>query len=312
MHTWAHDCTVMHTTKLSDLVRTDSPEAVLEEVELVLGRSIPEFNHDPVREAFKASRSLYAGTYPGYRACNTDYHDFQHITDTFLAMARLVHGAILHGNKFSERSVALGMIAVLFHDAGYIQELHDRQGTGAKHTPVHVRRSMTFLERHRSSYGLSASETDACCAMILCTDLDADIAAIQFPSPEVALLGKILAAADLLAQMADRTYLEKLVFLYEEFREGQVSGYRNELDLLRKTIKFYDLIAERFKTKLDGVDRFMGAHFAQRWNIDADLYYESIERQRDYLCHILQMPESQVLEQLRRGGMVKPDRTKSS
>jgi len=223
----------MRTTKLSDLLRTDSPEAVLGEAEQILGLIAPAFDCDPVRKAFAACRSLYAGTYPGYRACNTDYHNFQHITDTFLAMVRLIHGATLHGKSFSERSVVLGLIAVLFHDAGYIQELYDSQGTGAKHTPVHVRRSMAFLKRHGPGCGLTANEADACCAMILCTDLDVDLATIQFPYADVALLGKVLAAADLLAQMADRTYLEKLVFLYEEFREGQVSGYRNELDLLR-------------------------------------------------------------------------------
>jgi len=67
-------------------------------------------------------------------------------------------------------------------------------------------------------------------------------------------------------------------------------------------------IAERFKTKLEGVDQFMAAHFAQRWNINADLYCESIERQRIYLSHILQLPESQVLDQLRRGAPVRPGR----
>ena len=35
---------------------------------------------------------LYAGTYPGYHACDTDYHDMRHILDVTLAAARLYDG----------------------------------------------------------------------------------------------------------------------------------------------------------------------------------------------------------------------------
>ncbi len=36
--------------------------------------------------------SLFQGRFPGYKACDTPYHNLRHTTDVFLGMARLVHG----------------------------------------------------------------------------------------------------------------------------------------------------------------------------------------------------------------------------
>ena len=90
--------------------------------------------------------------------------------------------------------------------------------------------------------------------MILCTDLSADISAIDFSSDAIGLLGKMLGTVDLLAQMADRTYLEKLLFLYHEFSEARVGDYKDEIDLLRKTVIFYDFIDRRLKNG-SGINR---------------------------------------------------------
>jgi len=119
-------------------LQMDSPEAVLNEV-LVIPRIIsPGFDVAPVIPVFMATVDLYEGRYPGYGACNTQYHDPDHITDTFLAMARLIHGAVIKGESFSESEITLGLMAALLHDAGYIQETRDRDGTGSKFTKIHV------------------------------------------------------------------------------------------------------------------------------------------------------------------------------
>jgi hypothetical protein len=163
---------------------------------------------------------------------------------------------------------------------------------------------MDFLERHGFDHGLSEEEIIAGRALILCTDLYRDLSKIKFPSSSVEILGKMLGAADLLAQMADRTYLEKLMFLYQEFREGEVEGFENEEDLLRKTVSFYDFINQRLETQLGAADRFMKSHFVSRWNIDADLYHVAIEKQKEYLERILQIPGSNPMDHLRRSGIV--------
>jgi hypothetical protein len=71
-------------------------------------------------------------------------------------MAGLMHGASLTGLLFSGREVNIGMIAALICDKGYIQELVDHSGTGAKHTLAHIERSIAFLRDYYKgdpSYG---------------------------------------------------------------------------------------------------------------------------------------------------------------
>jgi hypothetical protein len=114
----------------------------------------------------------------------------------------------------------------------------------------------------------------------------------------------MLGAADLLAQMADRTYLSKLLFLYHEFREGKVGDYESEVDLLRKTVGFFDFINHRLETVLGATHRLMRSHFASRWGIHGDLYDEAIEKQKNYLKQILEMSDTDPRDYLRREGIV--------
>jgi len=294
----------MEHKRLYDLIDMDSPDAVLREVVTILASMFSEASADRIENAFETASDLYHGRYPGYRACTTKYHDYRHIYETFLAMARLAHGAVLGGLSLSREKILTGLTAALLHDAGYIQESSDNDGTGGKHTIIHVRRSMDFVERNASAFRIADNEIQPCQIMIYCTDLAADFDSIVYPSREVELLGKMLAAADLLAQMADRTHLEKLLYLYQEFREGMVSGYDSAEDLLRKTVGFYDLVHERFTKKLDGVDRYMPLHFKARWGIDSDLYRIAIEHEKEYLYRILKDADCDMLEHLRRKGIM--------
>lgn len=287
------------------MLEIDSPDALLKEVETILHLMSPDFDLAPVNAVFDATVRLFAGKYPGYRRCNTRYHDLFHTTGVFLAMARLIHGAVLGGNIIADRYILLGLTAALFHDAGYIQEKHDRTGTGAKYTNTHVRRSMDFLERQAAAFGLSPEEIVWGRAMILCTDPGVAIPEIVFPSGSAEFLGKMLAVADFLAQMADRMYLEKLLFLYQEFREGGVTLFENETDLLQKTLSFYTFSDERIRMLMDKSGCFLRLHFASRWNKPENLYRIAMEKQKSYLEKILKMPESGILAQLKRGGIVK-------
>lgn len=294
----------MQNKQLSELVDTNPPENALDEVRSILRMISPDFDLDPMTRAFATIVQLFSGNYPGYRACNTQYHDLQHTTDTFLAMSRVVHGAWLHGEHLTRRHIVLSLICALFHDTGYIQEENDREGTGAKYTADHVVRSAEFLRRHGSGHGLSEKEIESGRAMIFCTDMGLDISTIEFPSERIEFLGRALCAADLMAQLADRTYLEKLLFLYREFKEAEVGEYEDELDLLRKTTGFFELIGQRLEMILSPLHRYMALHFESRWNLNADLYQEAIERQKDYLFRILNLRGSDPLQCLRRAGIV--------
>jgi hypothetical protein len=291
--------------QMANIVNMDSPEAVLDEVLVILDLISAKFDAAPVTAAFNTAVSLFKGTYPGYQACTTGFHDLRHTTDTFLSMARLIHGAVLEGESFSHRQMALGLITALLHDAGYIQEEHDREGTGGKYTATHVQRSMDFLERSSAEYGLSKEEIADGQAMILCTSLTEDFSTMVFSSPEIELLGKMLATADLLAQMADRLYLEKLLFLFHEFTEGKVAAYESEADLIRNTVGFYASMTKRLDTTLGAADHFMGPHFASRWNIEANLYHEAMEKHKNHLQKILEVPDADPHDYLRRAGIAK-------
>ena len=292
------------------LFQPDTADGVLNEVLEILHLISPGFDHAKVSNVFNDVNRIYAGNYPGYRACNTDYHDFPHVCAVFLAMARLIHGAVIDKVSFTERHCVLGLIATILHDVGYIQEENDRIGTGAKYTKTHVQRSMDFLSRHGSEYGLSSREIATARNIIRCTDLAVEISTIRFTDPQSELLGKMLATADLLAQLADRLYLEKLSFLYHEYKEGGVGDFNSELDVLKNAIGFYDLFKERLQNKLDGVDRFMISHFAMRWNIKKNVYLDQIAKQKNYLQKILEKPDTDPRDFLRRGGITEKVRTK--
>jgi hypothetical protein len=294
----------MNDIQLYNLIPMDSPQDVLDEAIVILDLISPDFDTAPVTSAFNMVVNLFSGKYPGYRVCNTEYHDLRHTIETFLAMARLIHGAVLDGETFTDRHISLGLIAAFLHDAGYIQEEHDKDGTGSKHTTNHVQRSMDFLERHGSELGLSYEEITDGRAIIIGTDLAVDISTIVFTSDKVELLGKMLGSADMLAQMADRIYLEKLLFLYSEFKEAGIGDYESQVDLLQKTLAFYDFIAQRLKTTLDATDRFVSSHFASRWGTHANLYHVAIAKQRNYLEQILEIQDSDPRAHLRRGGIV--------
>jgi hypothetical protein len=294
----------MNSKRLYDLINMNSAEGLLRETETALQMVFPSMDAGRLTRAFQDTMSLYAGNYPGYQACSTGYHDFQHCAETLLAMSRLVHGAAAEGVKLPYAAVELGLIAALLHDAGYVQEKDDTIGAGGKHTQSHVRRSMDFAGHYGRQNNFAADAILACQAMICGTDIDADFDAIIWPSRDVELLGKMLAAADLLAQMADRAHLEKLFYLYQEFQEGMVSGFNSAEDLLRKTIDFYSRADARFKNNLESVDRFMEAHFMQRWGIQDDLYRLAIESEKNYLLNIMRLEDREMRRRLRRKGIV--------
>jgi len=287
------------------LVNMEDPQSVLEEVKAIVSVMMPDFDFEPLNRAFRDVVSLFHGQYPGYRKCNTEYHDLKHTTDALLAMTRLLHGAVLNKQVFSEKGVKLGLISALLHDTGYIQTADDNVGTGAKFTFTHISRSILFMEKYLSENGYSKEDIESCRAILECTGLNVEISEINFGSAQIEMLGKMLGTADLLGQMADRTYLEKLPFLYREFKEGNVSSFETELDMLKKTPGFSYGTLERFEHELGGVNRYMRDHFRARWGIDEDLYITSIKNQVKYLEYLLENHEDDYRNYMRRGNMIK-------
>ena len=288
----------------TDLFQIDSPKALLDEVIDMLHSVWPSIQTDAICNTFKAVNDLYVGKFPGYSACSTGYHDLSHANTAFLAMARLINGAVLDNRKFGENDVVAGLTAALVHDAGYIQEASDRIGTGAKYQADHELRSINFLNRHGEDFGLLPEEVHAARTMISCTDMEMGISSVRFPSHPIEFLAKLLASADLLAQLADATYLEKLLFLFYEFREAGVGNYKCESDILKNSLSFFDVFEDRLNLLWIEADRFMELHFAAWSNIDENPYRRAINGHKNYLVKILNSNGANPFHHLRRAGIV--------
>ncbi|WP_051693836.1 HD domain-containing protein [Desulfohalovibrio reitneri] len=259
----------------------------------------PETDTEAMRLAYADVVRLFRGEYPGYRACTTAYHDLDHTLAVSLASARLAHGAFVSGRPFPARDLLLLHMAAIFHDVGYIQRDDDTEGSGAKYTVGHEERGIQFLSDYLGRRGARGRDIRDCAGMIRCTNLSVSPSDLSFSTPGRETLGKMLGAADLLAQVADRWYLEKLFYLYREFHEAEVEGFESELDLLRKTQGFYEHVARRrMDEELDGVDRYMLPHFRARWDLEVDPYQDSIRRNLEYLQTVLATWRDRAAEKL--------------
>ena len=252
---------------------------------------------------FDDVRALYEGKYEGDKACDTEYHDFRHVIDVTLASLRITDSLMLNGEKFNKNNVFLVGIAAVFHDTGYIPEIDDPVANGAVYTSTHVRRSMVFAEKYMSERGYSVDDIEKTKQMILITDLSVKIKEVTFIDDETERFAKILASADLIGQMADRIYLEKLLFLYREFEIGQIP-YASEADLLNKTIGFCKIMDNRLEHDLDGVNKHLLLHFKKRYDIDEDLYRKGMDSNLKYLTKILEEHPGHHREFLRRDKIV--------
>ncbi|MCD6308908.1 MAG: hypothetical protein J7M24_07940 [Candidatus Latescibacteria bacterium] len=289
---------------LADLIPRDDHDALFSEIERTIASVRPAVDFDTLETVFRDIIRLYNGEYPGFSRCRTEYHDLRHTLFAFVAMSRLMHGYIVAGESITERSVLLGLISALMHDTGYIQTDDDHDGTGAKYTLKHIARSIHFMQKYFIGHGFSSSDYTFCKHCILCTNINAVLDEIDFSTEEEATVGKMLGISDLISQTSDRSYLEKLIFLYLEFVEGNVQGFANELDLLTKTIGFFDFTLKRFATEFDSLNEYMIHHFRARYNIDADLYFLAIKKNLSYLTLLMDNNRGDFHNYLRRDGIL--------
>jgi hypothetical protein len=284
----------------TELLDIRDHQTILKEVKHIASLIYPQFDFQHIDKAFSDIEKLFIGRYPGYRNCNTHYHDIRHTLTVFLAMTRLIHGAHLSGCKFNEEEINIGIISALMHDTGYIQRLDDNTGTGAKYTLIHISRSIKFVQDYYKENIYFHDHLNSFAAILSCTGMSIDIAEIAFPSVKMEIIGKIMGTADLLAQMADRFYLEKLIHLFYEFEEARVPGFESELDLLRKTVNFYSMTKARFENNLGNVNRYMIDHFKLRWDLEKNIYDEAIEKNINYLKYVLKSNQKNIHTSLRR------------
>src|ERR1043165_2090040 len=203
-------------------VDTRIPPEVEEQVKSIYQDVYPEGHPSFVGLAFDWASQCFNGRYADYQAIDALYHDFEHTLQGTLCLARLLHGR--HEAKalpvLSQKGFELGLLAILFHDTGYLKERGDTEGTGAKFTLIHVDRSAQFAREFLSDKGYAEGDIKAIQNMIACTGVNVNLGAIAFASELERNVGFALGTADLLGQMAAHDYIDKLPILYSEFAES--------------------------------------------------------------------------------------------
>jgi hypothetical protein len=265
-------------TRLYDLTNIKSPSETFAEIKKILLLVDPSFAPLLIENVYNDIIRLFNGYYPGYRASNTKYHNLEHTCAVTLATARLIHGLHVQNKTFSSRVIQLGLIGALFHDSGLIQKEEENDGTGAQYTIGHEERSITLMKEYLSAKDFTKENLLDCSHIIMCTKLSLSLDEIPFRSEETKKMGKVLGSADLIAQMADRNYLEKLPLLFLEFKEAGMAGFETPLELFKNTEEFYHSVArKRLAEEMGNVSSASLYHFKKRWGIERDLYAESIK-----------------------------------
>lgn len=296
-------------SEINDLFANSDPGTVWRKTASILARTKPDYDICQIKAVYDDVMSVFRGDYPGYSSIKTLYHDKSHTLDVFLCAVRLIHGVNISGTPLNGEEITLIMIAALMHDIGYSQLDGEDGGTGAQYTQTHVKRGIAFMKKYVVEKHLPLHFTAQLEPMLSGTDPALKFAQIDFPSERCRLLGQIVATADLTGQMADRTYLEKLLFLYLEFKEAHFGNYQNMYDLLRQTNTFYSLTREKLDGALGGMYAKLKYFFQDVMGVENNYYLESIEKNIAYLDKVVALNEVEFISMLKRGGIAEKSRT---
>ena len=301
---------------VTNRVDVSSPTAVRQAVADIFADLYPDTAFDSVWLAFLDFERFFGGLDRNYRGVDTAYHDIQHTLDITLAMARLIAGyersAATEHRLGADRAI-LGLITALYHDAGYLRHRERDRAciSGAEYTLTHVSRSAEFLRAYLPTLGLDRFVAVAT-QIVHFTGYEFSLDSIELDHPLDSTVGHLLGTADLIAQMADRCYLEKCRDrLFAEFvlggiaietdAEGAIVRYGSGKDLLAKTLTFYDRSARyRLESNFSHAYRYLEAYFE-----DENPYIVFIKKNLDYLTQILSSEQWDALR--RRPPCIMPD-----
>ena len=290
---------------VTNSVNTTEPTAVRGEINRIYVGLYPNGSTSALTRAFADCTRLYQGRYPGYRACDTAYHNLQHTLDVGLAMARLMDGyerSSERAEPLGARLFSFGVITALFHDIGYLRHRHDtRHQNGAEYTLRHVSRGGRFLEDYMRELGM-ADLAQVASRIIHFTGYEMPVSEIDVPNATFRRLGHMLGSADILAQMADRCYLEKCHDrLYPEFVAGGLAQpaegpnpatvrFTSADDLMRKTPAFYAVASHRLNELLGAAYAYASTHFGGQ-----NLYLDEVDKNIQHAQRVAGLTDVRVL-----------------
>jgi hypothetical protein len=263
---------------VTDSVRTTDPASVSAEVIRIYRGLFEDASAGELERAFQDVAALYRGKHPDYYACDTEYHDIQHVMDVTLAMARLMDG-YQRGRKAHEEALTrelfvVGLLSALFHDFGYLRRRNDRTHQyGAEYTLTHVSRGSAYLRHYVTELGMEDKYARAASMVVHFTGYERPAETIRINDMLMRRIGHMLGTADIIAQMSDRCYLEKCRDrLFPEFVLGGLAGRRRAgmrklplfssgEDLVQKTPNFYLSATKRLDLQLARAYEYAARHF---------------------------------------------------
>jgi hypothetical protein len=295
---------------VTDRIRTTDLKQVSAEVARLYKGLYNGTPSESIERAFADIQKLYAGEHPEFQPCDTEYHDIQHVLDVTLAMARLMDGYERSRNGSGSPALpaacfSLGVITALFHDFGYLRRRGDRKHRyGAEYTITHVTRGSKHLLDYLPRVGLKRY-AGAGSTLVHYTGYERPAETIPLSDTLLRRVGHMLGTADIIAQMADRCYLEKCRDrLYPEFVLGGLaarklpSGRTQVLfssgdDLVRKTPGFYLNAAKRLDLQLARAYEYAARHFKGQ-----NLYLEEMQKNVRYAKAVGEAPTSELLRRV--------------
>lgn len=184
------------------------------------------------------------------------YHNVEHTIMVTLVGQEILRGKHLSEGKVTAREWVHFIVSLLCHDIGYVKNIcpgdNDNQAviddrgtivdippgaTGAFLTPFHVERGQIFVRNRFKEHPVISAKV-----------VQRNLEHTKFPVPEVDDEGGdtdypgLVRAADLIGQLADPNYLQKLPALFYEFEESganQKIGYGSPEDVRVNYPNFY-------------------------------------------------------------------------
>lgn len=260
----------------------------LDEITYLAGAICPAIDLEAIRQVHDDLAAFFAGSHPDFQKSTMPYHNLRHSQMVVLATARLFHGLHCNSVVISKDTLFKGLLAAYFHDTGMLLEEGDTAKAGAEYMANHEERSIQMLKNYAAKMHFPPDIAKDCAIIIYYTDLRSDPATIESHSPEIQLAGQVVGSSDIIAQMADRYYLECLPLLYSELEAGGVNEHTSVLELMERTSKFYhNVVLKRLLTTFSATSEAMQTHFRERYTIDRDLYIENIDKNIAYLKKIV-------------------------
>lgn len=208
---------------------------------------------DTVEVACRAAR-IALGAIAGSDAL---YHNIEHTTHVTLVGLEILHARQQKAGDLTPRTWLNTVVALLCHDIGYVRGLCRADSAGSLASgvdnqplriaagssdavlmPIHVNRGKRFVEEtFASEPSIDVGFVNAC------------IERTRFPVPDDAWYAQtgdlpgLVRAADLVGQLSDPRYLNKLSAIFFEFEEigfNQLTGYTRPGDLLTGYPRFFD------------------------------------------------------------------------